>query len=78
MGEKGANSTMKFIELSQEQQRIVFTQASAQTGINVNLAEKDWWICQVLSALYKLPSAEQIRDLQIRKKKGEGDVLIPK
>ena len=31
---------MKFIELSQEQQRIVFTQTSAQTGINVNLAEK--------------------------------------
>ncbi len=27
MGEKGAYSTMKFIELSQEQQRIVFTQA---------------------------------------------------
>ena len=52
MGEKGAYSTMKFIELSQEQQRIVFTQASAQTGINVNLAEKDWWICQVLAALY--------------------------
>jgi len=58
MGEKGAYSTMIFIELSQEQQRIVFTQASAQTGININLAEKDWWICQVLSALYKLPSAE--------------------
>ena len=58
MGEKGANSTMKFLELSKEQQRIVFTQASAQTGINVNLAEKDWWICQVLAALYKLPSAE--------------------
>ena len=58
MGEKGAYSTMKFIELSQEQQRIVFTQASVQTGINVNLAEKDWWICQVLAALYKLPSAE--------------------
>ena len=54
MGEKGAYSTMKLIELSQEQQRIVFTQASAQTGININLAEKDWWICQVLSALYKL------------------------
>lgn len=30
MGEKGAYSTMKFIELSQEQQRIVFTQASAR------------------------------------------------
>lgn len=58
MGKKGANSTMKFIELSQEQKRIVFTQASAQTGINVNLAEKDWWICQVLAALYKLPSAK--------------------
>ena len=56
MGEKGANSTMKFIELSQEQKRIIFTQASAHTGINVNLAEKDWWICQVLAALYKLPS----------------------
>ncbi len=40
----------------QEQKRIVFTQASAHTGINVNLAEKDWWICQVLAALYKLPS----------------------
>lgn len=48
MGEKGAYGTMKFIELSQEQQRIVFTQASTQTGINVNLAEKDWWICLVL------------------------------
>ncbi|MBR1793091.1 MAG: nucleotidyl transferase AbiEii/AbiGii toxin family protein [Bacteroidales bacterium] len=48
---------MKFIELSQEQRRIVFTQAAARTGINVNLTEKDWWICQVLSALFKLPSA---------------------
>ena len=37
-----------------------------------NVAEEDY------SALYKLPSAEQIRDLQIRNKKGEGDVLIPK
>ena len=58
MGQKGTNSTMKFTELSQEQQRIVFTQASAQTGINVNLAERDWWICHVLAALYKLSSAE--------------------
>ena len=49
MGEKGAYSTMKFIELSQEQKRIVFTQASAQIGINVNLTEKDWWICLVLA-----------------------------
>ncbi len=58
MGEKGVYNTMKFIELSQEQQRLVFTQAAAQTGINVNLTEKDWWICQVLAALFKLPSAE--------------------
>ena len=58
MGEKGVNNAMKFIELSQEQQRLVFTQASAQTGINVNLTEKDWWICQVLAALFKLPSVE--------------------
>jgi hypothetical protein len=58
MGEKGVNDAMKFIELSQEQRRLVFTQASAQTGINVNLTEKDWWICQVLSALFELPSAE--------------------
>lgn len=58
MGEKGVNDAMKFIELSQEQRRLVFTQASAQTGINVNLIEKDWWICQVLSALFELPSAE--------------------
>lgn len=43
MGEKGANSTMKFIELSQAQKMLVFTQASAQRGINVNLAEKDWY-----------------------------------
>ena len=58
MGEKGINDAMKFSELSQEQRRTVFTQASAQTGINVNLTEKDWWICQVLAALFKLPSAE--------------------
>ena len=58
MGEKGVNHSMKFIELSQGQRRLVFTQASVQTGINVNLTEKDWWICQVLSALFKLPSAE--------------------
>lgn len=49
---------MKFVELSQEQRQIVFTQAAAQTGINVNLIEKDWWICQVLAALFKLPSDE--------------------
>lgn len=35
---------------------IINRQASAQTGINVNLTEKEWWICQVLAALYKLPS----------------------
>lgn len=57
MGEKGTDNAMKFIELSQEQRRLVFTQASAQTDINVNLTEKDWWICQVLAALFKLPSA---------------------
>lgn len=45
MGEKGADNAMRFIELSQEQRRLVFTQASAKTGINVNLTEKDWWIC---------------------------------
>jgi len=58
MGEKGVDNTMKFVELSQEQRQIVFTQAAAQTGINVNLIEKDWWICQVLAALFKLPSDE--------------------
>lgn len=57
MGEKGVDNAMRFIELSQEQRKLVFTQASAKTGINVNLTEKDWWICQVLAALFKLPSA---------------------
>lgn len=56
MGEKGIGYAMRFIELSQEQRRLVFTQASVQRGINVNLTEKDWWICQVLAALFKLPS----------------------
>ena len=48
---------MNFLELSDVQRRTVITQASARTGINANLIEKDWWICQVLRALYSLESA---------------------
>jgi len=51
---------MNFLELSNEQRKLVISQASAEEGINANLVEKDWWICQVLKALYTLPCAEYI------------------
>lgn len=60
MGEKGVNEKMNFLELSVEQRKLVTTQASAKKGINANLIEKDWWICQVLKALYALPCADHV------------------
>jgi len=51
---------MNFLELSNEQRKLVISQASAKEGISANLVEKDWWICQVLKALYTLPCAEHI------------------
>lgn len=58
MGEKGVDESMNFQELSAEQRKLVITQASVKEGINANLIEKDWWICQVLKALYALPCAK--------------------
>jgi len=60
MGEKGVDEAMNFLELSNEQRKLVISQASAKEGISANLVEKDWWICQVLKALYTLPCAEHI------------------
>lgn len=60
MGEKGVDEKMNILELSDEQRKLVVSQASAKEGINANLVEKDWWVCQVLKALYSLPCAGNI------------------
>ncbi len=51
---------MEFYKLTDEQRRLIFRQTSAQTGINANLIEKDWWVCVVLRSLYSLPYSKYL------------------
>ena len=60
MGPQNINNAMEFYKLTDEQRRLIFRQTSAQTGINANLIEKDWWVCVVLRSLYSLPYSKYL------------------
>ena len=51
---------MNFSQLNQEQQLAIIMQVAERTGFNPNIIEKDWWVTQVLKAVFSLPYAEHL------------------
>lgn len=60
MGKK-AIATMKFIDLSKEDQVAVLDRVSTDLGVRQReVIEKDWWVTAVLRALFTLPYADHL------------------
>lgn len=51
---------MIFGNLPNEDKRTLLEQLSMRTGIEGFVLEKDWWVTQVLRALFELPCAEYL------------------
>lgn len=51
---------MKLIDLESKKQREIINNASQKTGLSPVSIEKDWWVVQVLQALFSLPYSEHI------------------
>ena len=51
---------MKLIDLSTERQRELIDNVSQKKGLSPISIEKDWWVVQVLSALFSLPYSEHL------------------
>ena len=60
MGAQNTDCTMKFIDIPENRQLEVINTVALQTGLPPSSIEKDWWVTQVLKALYSLPYAEHI------------------
>ena len=48
---------MKYTDLTEVQQQELLKQANIATRIQKKNIEKDWWVTQVLKALFSLPYA---------------------
>ncbi len=51
---------MKYIDLTDEEQREAVQRVQAETGLNRQIIEKDWWVTAVLRALFSLPYANHL------------------
>lgn len=51
---------MKLSDLTAERQRDIYNNVALKTGLPPASIEKDWWVTQVLKALYELPYKEHI------------------
>ena len=53
---------MKFSDLSNDNKKEIITQIQRKTGDNIpnQVIEKDWWVTQVLRAVFSLPYAEHL------------------
>lgn len=51
---------MKFTDLSAEQRMTILTQVNGRTNQDYQTIEKDWWVTQVLKAIFSLPYAEHL------------------
>lgn len=49
-----------YFQLSEQQQRMVLTQAAAKTGLPVQAVEKDLWVTVVLHTVFTLPIASHL------------------
>lgn len=52
--------TMKYTDLSIQDQQDIIQRVQAENGLNRQIIEKDWWVTTVLRALFSLPYAEHI------------------
>ena len=50
----------KYTSLSSEKQNILLAQMAMLTAFRPEIIEKDWWVTQVLKALFSLPYAEHL------------------
>jgi hypothetical protein len=48
----------EFLNLNEDNRRLLIDQVSTITGISAKALEKDWWVTLVLKALFELPMAE--------------------
>lgn len=51
---------MKYVDLTKELQLQVLEQARSIEGLDQQVIEKDWWVTQVLRALFDLPYSEHL------------------
>ncbi|MDK1024580.1 MAG: hypothetical protein QGD92_10150, partial [Gammaproteobacteria bacterium] len=49
-----------FLQLPVEDRKAIFTKASQQLGRNVNVLEKDVWVCWVLDKLFTHPDVRRM------------------
>jgi hypothetical protein len=49
-----------FLELSSDKQRLYFEQAAIQRNISPVIMEKDFWVCWLLSILFKSEFAKSL------------------
>ena len=50
---------MKFSELQSKQQQQIIQNVAIASQLDAQSVEKDWWVTQVLKAIFSLPYAEQ-------------------
>ena len=51
---------MKYVDIDKRLQLQVLEQVRNNTGLDQQTIEKDWWVTQVLRALFSLPYAEYL------------------
>lgn len=51
---------MKYIDLTDIEQQEIVRRVQAETGLNQQIIEKDWWVTAVLRALFSLPYANHL------------------
>ena len=51
---------MKFTDLIASEQREIIQRVQAEKRLQLQIIEKDWWVTEILRALFSLPYAEHI------------------
>ena len=51
---------MKYVDIDKRLQLQMLDQVRSSTGLDQQTIEKDWWVTQVLRALFSLPYAEYL------------------
>ena len=51
---------MKYIDLSIQDRQDILRRVQSETGKDLKIIEKDWWVVAVLRALFELPYAQHI------------------
>lgn len=61
MGEKIIKrDTMKFIDIPEEDRKVILDSLQSNVGLPTAIIEKDWWVTTVLRALFMLPYSNQL------------------